>query len=92
MSHWEKPDWAVIVEMPEKRFTMSSNKDCTGRSLSCSQASSLHPLPGILLSRFITRPLILLRDATREINKGNLDTQVEITSMNEIGVTNSFSG
>ena len=33
----------------------------------------------------ITKPIISLRDAAREIGKGKLDTKIEIKSKDEIG-------
>jgi len=42
-------------------------------------------LLGLLLARNLTRPLQALTDAARNITRGNLDQQVEVTSEDEIG-------
>ncbi|NQU19211.1 HAMP domain-containing protein [bacterium] len=41
---------------------------------------------GFLISRAISAPIIKLKEAAVEIGKGNLDTEVEIKSNDEIGV------
>jgi len=43
-------------------------------------------LTGFLVSRYISRPVTKLRDAAIEIGKGNLDTQIEVKSRDEIGL------
>ena len=40
---------------------------------------------GLLITRFITRSISKLSSATDELSKGKLDTQIEITSNDEIG-------
>ncbi|PKG33111.1 MAG: hypothetical protein CW742_04650 [Methanoregula sp.] len=87
-----EPDWAVIVEMPKEEVYREFNKGLYRTIVILFASLVLASVAGILLSRFITKPLILLRDATREISKGNLDTRVEISSMNEIGeLADSFN-
>ncbi|MDD5142034.1 PAS domain S-box protein [Methanoregula sp.] len=87
-----EPDWAVVVEMPVDEVYREFNKGLYRTIIILLASLVLASIAGILLSRFITKPLILLRDATREISKGNLDTRVEISSMNEIGeLADSFN-
>lgn len=86
------PDWAVIVEMPVDEVYREFNQGLYRTILILLTSLVLASIAGILLSRIITKPLILLRDATREISKGNLETRVEISSMNEIGeLADSFN-
>jgi PAS domain S-box-containing protein len=87
-----EPDWAVIVEMPVDEVYQEFNKGLYRTIVILFASLVLASIAGILLSRIITKPLIVLRDATREISKGNLDTRVEISSMNEIGeLADSFN-
>jgi PAS domain S-box-containing protein len=86
------PDWAVVVEMPVEEVYREFNVGLYRTIVILLVSLVLASIAGILLSRIITKPLIVLRDATREISKGNLDTRVEISSMNEIGeLADSFN-
>lgn len=86
------PNWAVVVEMPVNEVYREFNDGLYRTILILLTSLVLASIAGILLSRIITKPLIVLRDATREISKGNLDTRVEISSMNEIGeLADSFN-
>lgn len=87
-----EPDWAVIVEMPVDEVYREFKEGLYRTIIILIASLILASVAGILLSRFITKPLIILRDATREISKGNLDTRVEISSRNEIGeLADSFN-
>jgi len=87
-----EPDWAVVVEMPVDEVYQEFNKGLYRTIVILLACLVLASIAGILLSRIITKPLIVLRDATREISKGNLDTRVDISSMNEIGeLADSFN-
>lgn len=79
------PDWAVVVEQPSGEAYRHIAEGSTRTFLIVLVSILLAIVTGTLLSRRITRPLIALRDATREISGGNLDTRVEIRSDNEIG-------
>jgi PAS domain S-box-containing protein len=86
------PNWAVVVEMPVNEVYREFNDGLYRTILILLTSLVLASIAGILLSRIITKPLIVLRDATLEISKGNLDTRVEISSMNEIGeLADSFN-
>ncbi|HEX3002129.1 MAG TPA: PAS domain S-box protein [Methanoregula sp.] len=87
-----EPDWAVIVEMPVDEVYREFKKGLYRTIVILLASLVLASIAGILLSRFITKPLILLRNAAREIGRGNLDTQVDISSGNEIGeLADSFN-
>ncbi len=79
------PDWAVVIELP-----LFEAYDPVLQKLKLSLLSLLFIfvlaiVSGFYLSKRITKPVIDLRDATRAISQGNLDTRIEATSNNEIG-------
>jgi two-component system sensor histidine kinase/response regulator len=83
--HLGSPDWAVVVELPVLEAYQPVIKALT-RSISFMLICFvLATMLGIYLSKRITKPVIDLRNATKKISKGDLDTQIEITSNDEIG-------
>ena len=84
-AHLGSPNWAVVVELPALEAYQPVMRAFT-RSISFMLVCFvLATMLGIYLSKRITKPVIDLRNATRKISKGNLDTQIEITSNDEIG-------
>jgi two-component system, sensor histidine kinase and response regulator len=83
--HLGSPDWAVVVELPVLEAYQPVIKALT-RSISFMLICFvLATMLGIYLSKRITKPVIDLRNATKKISKGDLDTQIEIISNDEIG-------
>jgi methyl-accepting chemotaxis protein len=91
-AHLGNPDWAVVVELPVEEAYATLNT-ATGLSLLIMLMGIASAVfAGMYLSRRITRPIIILRDAAVEVGKGKLNTQIEVRSKNEIGeLANSFS-
>jgi PAS domain S-box-containing protein len=84
-AHLGVPDWAVIVELP---ITEAYEPIIMGFRLTlCVMFLSLllAIIAGIYLSKRITRPIKDLRNATRNISKGNWNTKIEVKSKDEIG-------
>ncbi len=80
-----KPDWAVVVELPAVeayRDVIDTLKRSVFFLLLCIVFAVMM---SFYLSKKITRPIIDLRDATKKISRGDLDTQIEIASNNETG-------
>ncbi len=80
-----QPDWAVLVELP---FSEAYKPVITAMIVSLFImifSFSLAIFVGIYLARRITKPIIELRDATRKISKGDLNTSIQVKSKNEIG-------
>jgi methyl-accepting chemotaxis protein len=79
------PDWAVVIELP----TSEANKSVTqmiGLSLLVILLNFiLAIITGLYLSKMITRPLVKLKDAAKEISSGKLDAKIQIESKDEIG-------
>ena len=84
-AHLGSPDWSVVVELPALEAYQPVIK-ALKRSISFMLICFfLATMLGIYLSKRITKPIIDLRNATRKISKGNLDTQIILISNDEIG-------
>jgi signal transduction histidine kinase len=79
------PDWAVIVESPVTEAYGSIIWMLILSSVIIALNLILALLVSRYLSRRITRPIIDLRDAARELSKGRLNTRIDIESRDEIG-------
>jgi nitrate/nitrite-specific signal transduction histidine kinase len=78
------PDWAVVIELPIFE-AYDSMIQVLVRSIGILVFSLvLTILAGLYLSKRITKPIINLRDAALSISKGNLDTNIDIKSGDEI--------
>jgi len=83
--HLNSPDWAVVVESPLLEAYQPVITAVT-RSISfILLCFVMATMLGIYLSKKITKSVIDLRNATKKISKGVMDTQIEITSNDEIG-------
>jgi signal transduction histidine kinase len=83
--HLGSPDWAVIIESPILEAYQPVIKALIRSILFVLICFVLATMLGIYLSKKITKPIIDLRNATRKISQGDLDTQIGITSNDEIG-------
>ncbi len=83
--HLGSPNWAVIVELPVKEAYLPIMKALIRSILLMFICFFMATMVGIFLSKKITKPIIGLRDATRKISKGDLNTQIDIISNDEIG-------
>ncbi len=79
------PDWAVVVELPvQEAYGPVFERIMISiwiMLLSIVMAITV----GVYLARRITKPIIGLRNAAIKIGQGLLDTDIKITSKNEIG-------
>lgn len=83
--HLDNPKWAVVVELPTQEAYEDVILELRLSVLVMFLCFVLAVVIGIYLSKRITKPIIKLRDATREISKGNLDTKITVKSKDEIG-------
>lgn len=81
----DEPDWAVMVELPVFEAYQSVIRVLTNAGIIMLITIAVVIFAGIFLSKRVTRPIINLRDAAREISKGKFDTKIEIESKDEIG-------
>lgn len=83
--HLGGPDWAVVVELPAVEAYQFLRKGLQRSVLFFLLCFILATAAGIFLSKKITKPIVNLRDATRKISKGDLNTKISIISNDEIG-------
>ncbi|MBN1576253.1 MAG: PAS domain S-box protein [Chitinispirillaceae bacterium] len=79
------PDWAVVVELPVKEAfepVISTILITMGIVIGCFLIAAF---VGIYLSRRISQPIIMLRNATAKIGEGRFDTRISVKSTDEIG-------
>ncbi len=83
--HLDVPDWAVYVELPI-REAYAPLFVALGLSISVLLLCLvLAVTTSFYLSKIITEPIIRLRDAAKKISSGDLDTQIDFASKDEIG-------
>ncbi len=79
------PDWAVVVESPvleAYESVIGMAKPLAGVML---LSFVMAIISGVYFSKKITGPIIKLRDATKKVSKGDLNTRMEIESSDEVG-------
>jgi two-component system, sensor histidine kinase and response regulator len=81
----DSPDWAVIVELPAVEAFSDVIDSMQRTILFLFSSLFIAVLISIFLSKKITKPLINLRDAAKKIGEGDLTSQIEILSNDEIG-------
>ena len=90
--HLDTPDWAVVVELPVLEAYESVIEEIKLSVGTMLFSFILAILAGVYLSKKITKPIIRLRDATREVGKGDLSAGIKVESKDEIGeLTLSFN-
>ncbi|MBD0300850.1 MAG: HAMP domain-containing protein, partial [Tolypothrix sp. T3-bin4] len=86
-------DWLVVVTIPEADFMNQINANTQTTILLCLATLILAILLGILTARWIIRPVERITTASEAIAGGNLNQQVEVSSIIELGqLANVFNG
>ena len=86
-------DWLVVVTIPEEDFMNQINANTQTTILLCLATLILAILLGILTARRIISPVERLTTASEAIASGNLNQQVEVSSIVELGkLANVFNG
>jgi adenylate cyclase len=86
-------DWLVVVTIPEADFMNQINANTQTTILLCLATLIFAILLGILTARGIIRPVERLTTASEAIAGGNLNQQVEVSSIIELGqLANVFNG
>lgn len=80
-----KPDWAVVVELPVTEAYAGVIYQAQFTILFAVLIIILGAVLGVYLSRIIAKPIINLRNAAEKISKGKFNTRASIKSNNEIG-------
>jgi signal transduction histidine kinase/DNA-binding NarL/FixJ family response regulator len=85
-------DWLVVVSVPESVFMGQINANNRDTILLCLGALGLATILGLYTSRWITRPILKLQQASEAIAAGDLDRTVEVKGINELeGLGQSFN-
>ena len=79
-------DWLVIVVVPETDFMEQINANTRITILLCVVALLAATLLGMMTARWITQPIRRLSEAASAIANGDLDQNVEVKGVNELGV------
>jgi PAS domain S-box-containing protein len=79
-------DWILAIEHDTEEIFLPIDNLRNGILIISLAVTIFAILTGFLVSRYISRPVTKLRDAAIEIGKGNLDTQIEVRSRDEIGL------
>lgn len=86
-------DWLVVVTIPEADFMNQINANTQTTILLCLATLILAILLGLLTARRIIRPVERITTASEAIAGGNLNQQVEVSSIVELGkLANVFNG
>ncbi|MEG4588708.1 adenylate/guanylate cyclase domain-containing protein [Microcoleus sp. MOSTC5] len=86
-------DWLVVVTIPEADFMNQINANTQTTILLCLATLILAILLGILTARRIIHPVERITTASEAIALGNLNQQVEVSSIVELGkLANVFNG
>ncbi len=92
---WHDPlglDWLVIIVVPESDFMGQINANTHTTIILCLVALLVATGLGMITSKWIIQPIHRLNRASTAIAKGDLDQQVEIKGVKELGVlSHSFN-
>ena len=79
-------DWLVVVVVPESDFMAQINANTRMTIILSIVALLVATLLGMFTSQWITQPILKLSRASSAIAAGNLDQEVEIKGVKELGV------
>ena len=77
--------WIFIIEQSTKNVFVPVNRLRENILITSLAAAVFAILMSYFISRSIAKPIIKLRNATKEIGKGSLDVRIDINSNDEIG-------
>ena len=85
-------DWLVVVSVPDNTFMAQINANRHTTILLCIAALGGAVVMGLFTSRWITRPILRLNEASESIASGRLDQTVEDSSIQELNtLAHSFN-
>ena len=79
-------DWLIVVVVPEADFMEQIDANTRTTILLCLAALGLATLLGLITSRWISFPILRLSEASKKIANGELDQNVEVEGVTELGV------
>jgi signal transduction histidine kinase len=77
-------DWLIVITMPESDFMAQINANTRTTIILCLGALGVAIVLGWYTSRWITRPIYLLSEASKAVARGELERQVEVSGAKEI--------
>ncbi|MEG4007224.1 diguanylate cyclase [Microcoleus sp. Pol11C1] len=85
-------DWLIVVAIPESDLMAQIDANTRTTIVLCFTALAFATILGIYTSRWITRPILKLQQATVAIASGELDRSVDVKGIREIeGLARSFN-
>jgi two-component system, sensor histidine kinase ChiS len=79
-------DWLIVVVVPETDFMEQINAGNRTTILLCLAALAVATAIGICTSRWITKPILKLKDAAIDLSQGQFDRTVKLDRSDELGV------
>lgn len=79
-------DWLIVIVIPEADFMGQINENTRSTLLLCLAAATLATILGIYTSRWITKPILQLSQASQAIADGNLEQKVIMNRHDELGI------
>ncbi|QSJ14241.1 HAMP domain-containing protein [Nostoc sp. UHCC 0702] len=80
-----KLDWLIVVVVPEDDFMEEINANSRTTILLCIVALMVAVAVGILILRWITQPIITLKESALALTKGDWENRIEIKRSDELG-------
>ncbi|MEG4573812.1 ATP-binding protein [Microcoleus sp. N3A4] len=85
-------DWLIVVVVPESDFTARIQANTRNTLWLCVGTLPLAIAIGLLSSRWVTKPIMRLNTAAKNLAKGEWDRPLEIRRLDEVGeLANSFN-
>ncbi|HEY9698547.1 MAG TPA: ATP-binding protein [Trichocoleus sp.] len=82
-------DWLMVTSVPEDAFMAQINTNTRTTIALCFGALAVALAMGLLTSRWITRPVLRLNQASEAMASGDLDQTVETSSIRELNTLSS---
>lgn len=79
-------DWIIVVTVPESDFTAQINTNNRTTVLLCLLALAITSALGVYTSRWVSRPILRMGQATQAIAHGNLEQTVEPSPIRELDI------
>ncbi|MCC3453860.1 ATP-binding protein [Microcoleus sp. PH2017_08_TRC_O_A] len=85
-------DWLIVVVVPEADFMAQINANNTATILLCAAAFVVAIIVGVVTARWVTKPILSLNEAAKNIAKGEWGKSVTLNRSDEVGeLANSFN-
>jgi signal transduction histidine kinase/ActR/RegA family two-component response regulator len=79
-------DWLIVVVVPESDFMEQIDANSRTTALLCLAALGMATVLGIITSRWITKPILQLKDAAKALSEGQFDQTVKLDRSDELGI------